>query len=147
MAHPRQEDKATQNAAESARRTGEQTAENANRFGRAAAETGEHVARVGADVFQNNAEAVQNCWRSSIDIATKMTQRSADQFALAFGFSGDDAQQTMQRTALNVEAIFQSTGALAQGIGGISREWFDFVRERMENNFNSINELWRCRTP
>jgi hypothetical protein len=136
---------------EAARRAGEQTAEQAERFGRAAADTaghtGEQIARVGADAVQRNAEVMQDAWRSSLDIATNMTQRSADQFARAFGFSGDEGQQAMQQSAHNVEAILQSTGAVAQGMTGISREWFDFLRRRMETNMNRMDELWRCRTP
>ena len=36
---------------------------------------------------------------------------------------------------------------LTQGIDGISREWFEFARKRIEQNLNRLNELARCRTP
>jgi phasin family protein len=143
----RQQEKSAQDAAESARRAGEQMSKNTKQFGSAAAETGERVARVGADVFQNNTEAVQHAWRSGLDMATNLSQRSADYFASAFGFSGGDSEKAMQQSAKNVEAMFRSTGVVAQGFGAISQQWFAFMRERLDDNLNRINELWRCRTP
>jgi hypothetical protein len=150
MANPRQEEKTaqtTETAAESTRRAGEQAAEQASRLGRAAADAGEHVAQVGADVFRHNTEAVQNAWRSTMELATMATQRSADQFVRAFGLSGNESQEATQQAARNVEAMAQSSGALAEGMSGITREWFDFVRDRMDKNLERLDELWHCRTP
>jgi phasin family protein len=150
MANPRQDEKITQayqNAQDTTRRTGEKAAEQATRMTRAAADAGENMARAGADLFQQNAETVQNAWQCGLDMATKVTEHSTDHFARAFGLSGNDAQQAMQQSARNVEAIFQSTNVLAQGMGGISREWFEFLRSRMENNLGRVEELMRARTP
>ena len=47
MAHPRPEDKSTQNIEDTARRTAEQT----SRIGQAAAEAGDEVARTGAHLL------------------------------------------------------------------------------------------------
>ena len=150
MDNPRQDEKishAYQGAQDAARRTGERVAEQASRVGRAAADAGEDVARTGADIFQHNAETMQNAWQCGLDIANKMTERSTDQFARTFGFSGEEAQQAMQQSARNVEAIFHSTNILAKGIGGMSREWFEFIRGRMEYNMSRMDVLMRCRTP
>src|SRR5262245_56484551 len=150
MANPRQDEKiahAYQNAQETTRRTAEKAVEQGARVSRAAADAGENMARAGADLFQQNAETVQNAWQCGLDMASKLTERSTDQFARTFGLSGDDAQQAMQQSARNVEAIFHTTNILAQGIGGISREWFEFLRHRMENNLGRIEDLMRCRTP
>ena len=32
-------------------------------------------------------------------------------------------------------------------MGGMSREYFEFVRHQIESNMDRMNELWRCRTP
>ena len=150
MANPRQDEKiaqAYQNAQDTTRRAGERAAEQATRVTRAAADAGENMARAGADLFQQNAETVQNAWQCGLDMCSKMTEHSTDQFARTFGLSGNDAQQAMQQSARNVEAIFQSTHVLAQGIGGISREWFEFLRGRMENNLGRVEQLMHARTP
>ena len=147
MAHPRQDEKTTQTAADSTRRAGEQAARQASRFGAAARDAGEHVAEVGGDVFRNSAEAAHDAWRSSMDMARTMTQRSADQFARVFGFSGDETQQATEQASRNVEAMVRSTGAFAQGMSGITREWFEFVRDRTESNLDRVGDLWRCRSP
>jgi hypothetical protein len=150
MANPRQDEKmahAYQSAQDTTRRVGEKAAEQASRMGRAAADAGEGMARAGADLLQHNAETVQNAWQSGLDMVTKMTERSTDQFARTFGLSGDEAQNAMQQSTRNVEALLQSTNVLARGIGGISREWFEFVRGRMEHNLSRMDDLMRCRTP
>jgi phasin family protein len=150
MANPRQDEKiahAYQSAQETTRRAGEKAAEQASRVGRAAADAGENMARAGADLLQHNAETVQNAWQCGLDIATKMTEHSTDHFARTFGLSGDEAQQAMQQSARNVEALLQSTNVLARGIGGMSREWFEFLRSRMDHNLNRVDDLMRCRTP
>jgi hypothetical protein len=151
MASSRQDEKTTekttQTVAENVRRTGEQATEQARRFGSATMNAGEQAAEAGADVFRHNAEVVQDAWRSGMELATTVTRRSADQFARVFGLSGDEGQEATQQAARNVEAMFRSTGAFAQGMNGIAREWLNFIRERTESNLNRVGELWRCRTP
>src|SRR5262249_10365474 len=139
--------KVTQHAAEATRRAGEQAAEQLRQLERTAADAGEDATRIGAGVFRQNADVCRNGWMSSIDITTKMMQLSADQFGLAFGWSGNDAQSAMQQSASNLEAVMQSTAAIGHGVSAMSLEWFQIVRERMESNIDRLNELWRCRTP
>ena len=120
---------------------------NMSQLGRAAAEAREQPASVGADAFQDNAKGMRQAWRTSIDIATNLTQRSADPFAVAFGLSGEQARHTMQQPARDVEAIVRTSEGLAQAMDAISRQWFDFMRDRVDNNLIRVSELSRCRTP
>ncbi len=152
MANPRQEDKFTQNqenksAEETVRRTGERAAEQTRRIGLAAGQAGEEMARVSANLFQQNAEIVQNTWRFGVDIATAMVGRSTDQLGRTLGLSGDEAQEAAERSARNAETILHSASAVTKGMNGISREYFDMVRQQFENNMQRMNELWRCRSP
>ena len=154
MADPRQEDKSTRNVEDTARRTAEQTsrigqaaAEQTTRIGQAAAEAGDEVARAGAHLLQQNAETLQNAWRSGLDMATAVMGRSTDELRHTLGFSGNEAQEATERSARNTETILYTSTAATKLVGGMSQEYFEFVRHQIENSMNRMNELWRCRTP
>ena len=93
--------------------------------------------------WRDHSEAVQ----SSAEIAARLTECSADQFGRVFGISGDEAYKAAQKSSDNLNAIIQSTSVLAVVTQSISREWVNFTRERMEQNFNRFESLLRCRTP
>jgi phasin family protein len=147
MASSRHEEKSTQRAEDTVRRMSERTAEQTSRIGQAAADAGEEIARAGANVFQQNAETLQNAWRFGLDVATSVMGRSTDQLGRTLGVSGNEAEQATERSARNVEAILYSTTAATKVMSGISREYFEFVRQQIENTMNRMNDFWRCRTP
>jgi phasin family protein len=148
----RQQDKSIQGVEDAVRGTTEATAEQTSRIGQTAAEAGEKVARAGADLVEQNAEALQNTMRFGLEIARAVMGRSTDQFSRTFGWSFNETQraetqQAAERAVRNAESIFQSTAAVSKGMSEISREYFELVRHQMENSFERLNELWRCRTP
>jgi phasin family protein len=158
MANPRHEDKSTQSFEDTARRTSERTAEQTSRIGQAAAEqtsrigqaaadAGGEVARAGANLFRQNTETLQNTWRCGLEAATAVMGRSTDQFGRSLGLSGNEAQQATERSARNAETVLYATTAATKVMGGMSREYFEFVRHQIENNMDRMNELWSCRTP
>jgi hypothetical protein len=149
MANPRQEEKSTHThtAAETAQRTNERTAEQTRRIGLAAAHAGEEVTKASAHVVQQNAEMLQNTWRLGLDMATTVVSRSTDQLGRTFGLTGEEAQKATERSARNAETIMYSASALADGINGVSREYFAFLQHQLETSVDRMNELWRCRTP
>ncbi|SFI80951.1 phasin family protein [Bradyrhizobium sp. Gha] len=146
MANPRPEEKSTQSPEDTIRRAGERTAEQTRRIGLATAEAGEEVAQASSHLFRQNAEMLQNSWRFGVDMATAMMGRSTDQLGQRFGFTGNEAQQGAERSVRNAEAIMYSVTAVAKGMNGASREYFDFVRQQIERTMDRMDELWRCRT-
>ncbi|UPK38958.1 phasin family protein [Bradyrhizobium sp. 186] len=144
---PRQEEKSTQNPEDTIRRAGERSSEQTRRIGLAAAQAGEEVAQASSHLLQQNAEMLQNTWRHGVDMATAMMGRSTDQLGRTFGLTDDEAQRATERSARNAEAIMYSATAVAKGMNGVSREYFDFVRQQIESSMDRMNELWRCRTP
>src|SRR3954454_5702442 len=137
MADPRQEDKSTRNFEDTARRTAEQTsrigqaaAEQTTRIGQAAAEAGDQVARSGAHLLQQNAETLQNAWRSGLDMATAVMGRSTDELRRTLGFSENEAlqaeaQQATERSARNTETILYTSTATTKLVGRMSQEYFE----------------------
>lgn len=151
-AHAAQESiRRTAAGAEEMRRTAEEatqrTSEVASQFSRSALEASERATRTGAEMMQQNAEAFRRMWQSGIEMASRMGGRSADDFARVFGLSGDEMRQANEQSSRNVDAIVESSTVITQGIDGISREWFEFARKRVEQNMQRINELARCRSP
>lgn len=144
---PRQDEKSTQNPEDIIRRAGERSSEQTRRIGLAAAEAGEEVAQASSHVLQENAEILQNTWRLGLDMANAVMGRSTDQIGRTFGLTGDEAQRATERSARNAGAIMYSATAVAKGMNGVSREYFDFVRQQFERSMDRMNELWRCRTP
>lgn len=134
-------------AAQAAQDTARKASEETERVAQTAAEAGERVARASADLMQSNAQAMQRAWQSGTNFATLCAERSADQFARALGMSGNGTQEATQQSSRNVEAIMQSSAALAQGMQTLSNEIMEFARHRLEKNIDQINEIMRSRTP
>jgi phasin family protein len=147
MANPRQEDKSTQSTEDTASRITEKTAEQASRIGQAAADAGEEVARISANLLQENAKTLQNTWRFGLETATAVMGRSTDRLGRTLGLSGNEAQQATERSARNAESVLYATTAATKVMDGASREYFDFVRQQIENSMDRMNDLWSCRTP
>ena len=147
MANPRPEEKPTRPPEETIRRAGERTAEQTRRIGLATAEAGEEVAQASSHLLRQNTEMLQNTWRFGADMITAMMGRSTDQLGRTFGITGNEAQRAAERSVRNAEAIMYSTTAVAKGMNGASREYFDFVRQQIDRTMDRMNELWRCRTP
>ena len=162
MTNQRHEDKSTESIEDTARRASHRAADQTSRIGQAAAEqttqirqvatgAGDEIARASAHMLQQNAETLQNAWRFGLDMATAVVGRSTDELGRTLGFSGNEAQQAeaqqaAQRSARNAETILYTSTAVTKLVGGVSQEYFGFVRHQIENSMNRMNELWRCRT-
>jgi phasin family protein len=157
MANPRQEDKSMQGMEDAARRVGETAAEQTTRIGQAAAaqtsataEAGEKVARASADLLKQNMETMQEAWRVGLETATSAMGRSTEQLGRTLGVSGEGVQhatEATQRSTRNVQTVLYSGTAAAKVMSGISREYFEMVRQQLEKNMDRMKELWTCRTP
>ncbi len=137
----------TENASQAVQETAREGAEQASRIAEISTDISERAARAGTEMLQRNAETIQEAVQSSAEIAARLTECSADQFGRVFGISGDEAYKAAQKSSDNLNAIIQSTSVLAVVTQSISREWVNFTRERMEQNFNRFESLLRCRTP
>jgi phasin family protein len=144
MDNPRQEE---WDVSEAAREATRKAAEETTRGARAAADAGAGAARAGADLLQRNTEAMQDAWNSGTKVASQMTERSMELFARAFGIGGESAQQAAERSSRNLECIVQSGTIFAGSMQSISREMFEFARNRLEQNLHDVNTLIDCRTP
>ena len=112
-----------------------------------AAEVGQHVAHIGTDIAQSVTGISQQAVQSTLNMAVQVAERSVDQFASVFGFSGREAQEAAQQSSQNLQAIAECTTVLAQGVQDISREWLDWAQKRMQRQLEGLDALLRSRTP
>jgi len=139
MANPRQTER---DVNEMSRKAAEQAAQTS----RAMSETAERAGRAASEALQRNAETFSNTWQSSTEAASRIAERSIEQFANLFGFTGDNARQSIQNSASSVQALIDSSTVLASGMQNVSGEWMRFVQNRVEENLKSLEELMSCRT-
>ncbi len=124
-----------------------ETVEQATRTSRAMSDAAKRTAQAGAEAFRRNAEGLSNAWRESGETATRIAERSMDQFTKLFGFNGDTARQTMQQSAENVQALIDSSTVFAGALQNLSGEWMRFLQQRVEGNLEHIDDFMGCRSP
>ena len=136
---------ASQAAADAARMTegvgdASQAAADATRMAEGA---GDNAARAGADLFEGTAGAVERLWRSGLDTTSHFTE----QFARSMGLPHEKAQQAVEQSSHNIDAIVEFSRAYADALDRISRELSRLCRERFAGNLEKMNEMIRSRTP
>ncbi len=134
-------------AARASERTANEFAEGASRVKDAAARANDQAMRASVEMIQRNAETVQHTLQCGAKLAARMTERSADQFGRAIGFSGEDAQRAAQKSSRNLEAIVQSSTVLTEITQRLCEEWAEIARARMDRGFDRIDAFLQCRTP
>ena len=134
-------------AARASERTANEFAEGASRVKDAAARASDQAMRASVEIIQRNAETVQHTLACGAKLAARMTERSADQFGRAIGFSGEGAQTAAQKSSRNLEAIVQSGTVLTEITQRLCEEWAEIARARMDRGFDRIDALLRCRSP
>jgi phasin family protein len=134
------------NVADAARRTAEEAARAAREVGAEAAEAGQRVADAGVEVARRGADTVQQVFQSGMSVAARVAERSADQFARVWGFSGENAAEAAHQSRQNMEAIVGSSQVLTERFQDVSREWLGLAREQVERNLSGFDELLRCRS-
>jgi hypothetical protein len=134
-------------AARASERTASEFAEGASRVKDAAARASDQAMRAGVEMIQRNTETVQHTLQCGAKLAARMTERSADQFGRAIGFSGEGAEKAAQKSSRNIEAIVQSGTVLTEMTQRLCEEWADIARARMDRGFDRMEALLQCRTP
>jgi hypothetical protein len=130
-------------AADAAQRTAEEGARAIKSVG----DFNGRAARASAEIMQRNSETLQHALQSSARMAAQMGERSTDHLGRTLGLTGENAEKAAEKSASNLEAILQSSTVLAEVTGSISREWFSFANDRIEQNMTRLENLIHCRSP
>ena len=140
-------DDATGQATQAAANSAEQAARGSSDAARMAGVAGEHAAKAGADLFASTANAVEQIWRSGLDIASHFADQSSNQFARSIWLSDDKAQEATERSSRSIDAIARSSRAYADALQSISHEMSNFCKERIDRNLEKLGAVMRSRTP
>jgi hypothetical protein len=132
-------------AARASERAANEFTESASRVKDAAVQTSDQAIRASVEMLQRNAETVQQTFHCGAKLAAQMTQRTADQFGRAVGFSG--TQTAAEKSSRNLEAIVQSGTVLTEIMQHLCEEWAEIARQRMDRGFDRVDAFLRCRTP
>jgi phasin family protein len=73
-------------------------------------------------------------------------ERAMDQLTEVWSFAGPHSEELERRSSQNVEAVAQASTILTKGVQEISREWFDFLQQRLVQNADAMNKLAGCRS-
>lgn len=143
MANPRAERDAEASVYETARQTAEQT----SRTGRMMAGVGERAFQAQTEMLQRNVEALQQLMQHWNEFASRLTGKSADQVAKAFGVGGNEAEHAVEQSTHTLNAVVQSSAALNQNMHEVSRQWLELLQRQVERGMNHMDALLRARTP
>jgi len=152
MAAPRTDEKVSEihrekPTSQSAQDSNRAMSDATDRIARTAADVSERTSKIGIEVVKRSAETAKQVWEASSEAAARLTERSANQFGRVLGFSGEDAQKTIQGSSQQFEALMQSGGVVASASQDISREWVEMARGIMEATIDRSETFARCRTP
>jgi hypothetical protein len=134
-------------AAQASERTISEFAEGASRVKDATAKATDQAVRAGLEMFQRNAETVQHTLECGAKLASRMTERSANQFGRAFGLSGEGGEEAAKRSSRNIEAVVQSGTTLTDMTQRFFDEWADISRARIDRAFDRMSVLSQRGTP
>lgn len=84
---------------------------------------------------------------SSRNADAYLTERSRERFANTFGRGRDGAQHAAEQSVGNLGPVLRSGTILASAMQSILQELFNFMQERMHQNFTRLLAFTLCRTP
>ncbi len=125
----------------------QQTEQTATYVVQTAADVSGRAARLGIEVLKRNNEAAQHLWQASTQIANQLTQRATDHLGRAFGISGEDAQNVLEDSSRNLDAVLESAHAMASAAEEFSCQWIETTQKVLEEAIGRSDTLARCRTP
>ena len=138
---PRQSERGPSDLNQETRKAGEQAAQAVRTISDAA----EGTNRAGAETFQRNTEQAKETWQDANEAASRITQRSMEQFSQMFGLHGETALEALQQSSGNLQAVMESATVIASGLHEVTGEWMRFAQERVEHNLNHLDRLQHCR--
>jgi len=129
------QNKATDEAARTARTVADE-----------AARVGEHTARAGADVFRRGSETARDSLQQGLNTATETFQRMSDQVTKVLGFNGPQSEELARRSSQNLQAVSQASTVLARGAQEVSHEVFGLIQDRVQKNIDAVSRLASTRS-
>src|SRR5918993_1322338 len=149
----REQAEAEQARIEAAERADAKERRAAARQERAEAERVQQAAEAVADIAwtapraaEQAARAAQEVVQTTVSTGSELAQRATDQVTEVLGAARERSQDLTQRTSQSLQAVAETSAALARGLQDASGECFEMVHERVQANLDGVHALVRCRT-
>src|SRR3954470_10469525 len=111
-----------------------------------AARVGEQTARAGADLARRGTETVRETFQAGLNTANETFRRMTDQVNQVLGFNGPQAEELSRQVSQNLQAVSQASTVLARGAQEVSHEVFGLVQDRAQQNVDAVNRIVRTRS-
>ena len=138
-------DAAKRAEAEERRAEARQEAEQAESVQRAADGVASTVTAM-AEGARRTASTTQETLRAGLGTASDIAQRSTAHVVELFSLSGKRTQNAAAQAAQGMEAVAQSSTALARGFQEVSRAMLEMTQIRFQRNVEALTALSRCRS-
>jgi phasin family protein len=106
-----------------------------------AARVGEQTARAGADIAHRGTETARDTFQAGLNTASETFQRMSDQVTKVLGFNGPQSEELTRRSSQNLQAVSQASSVLARGAQEVSREVIHLVQDRLQKNVEAVSRL------
>ncbi len=106
-----------------------------------AARVGEQTARAGADIARRGTETARDTLQQGLNTAMQSFQRITDQFTRVLGFNGPQAEELAHHSSQNLTAVSQASSILARGAQEVSQEVFGLVQNRLQKNVDAVSRI------
>jgi phasin family protein len=120
-------------------------AENVRQTAESVAETMATTVAFPVHLARRTAETARENVKSSLNAAAQGFQSLTEQFTNFTGLA--EAEELARRSFENLQAVSDSSTALARGFQEASQLWFALAQERLTKNVEGISRLSRCRSP
>src|SRR5829696_743484 len=111
-----------------------------------AARVGEQTARAGADLARRGTETARETFQAGLNTANETFRRMTDQFNQVLGFNGPQAEELARQASQNLQAVSQASTVLARGAQEASHEVFGLIQDRVQQNVDAVNRIVRTRS-
>jgi hypothetical protein len=99
-----------------------------------------------AEGARRTASTTQDTLRAGLGTASDIAQRSTDHVVELFSLSGKRTQNAAGQAAEGLQAVAQSSTALARGFQEVSRAMLEMTQHRFQRNVEALTALSRCRS-
>src|SRR3954469_24451813 len=106
-----------------------------------AARVGEQTARAGADMARRGTETARDTVQTGLNTANETFQRMSDQFTQVLGFNGPQSEELTRRSSQNLQAVSQASTVLMKNAQEVSHEVIQLVQDRLQKNVEAVSRL------
>jgi hypothetical protein len=145
-ARARQQSNETARVADRVAQTADSAASTGAHLANETARAAEEMSERANELTRQGVETIQKGVESSLDIGSRLAERSMSLFVGAAGIPTDETKEAADRALQNVLAMVDSGSILMTAFQEAGQNWLDRSRERARRDMDLIEAMFRSRT-